>query len=172
MKTITKHLTLAALATGAVLVTTLLFQTPIARAAGNGKQDEHGQQATVTFTKWVTTVPSLPGLIANMAGVVGGEVGNGAFTGEVLLNEPTATGSHKVAVYRFTGPEHSFTALVNVVQTGSGPGATATISGIVTDGWLQGHALEGEYTAIVSTHDGITSACFEGTLEIQRDSRD
>jgi hypothetical protein len=171
MQKITKHLTLAALATVAVLATTLLFQTPIAQAGGHGKRDEHGQPARVTFTKWVTAVPFLPGLIANMGGVVGGEVGDGTFAGELLLNEPTATGSHKVAVYHFTGLEYSFTALVDVVQTGVGPGATAAITGVVTDGWLQGHALEGEYTEIVCGHDGINSPCWAGILEIQRDSR-
>lgn len=163
---IIKNLTLAAVAA------TLLFQTSITRAGNHGKRDEHGQPARVTFTKWVTAVPFVPGLIANMEGVVGGEVGDGTFTGELLLNEATATGSHKVAVYHFTGPRHSFTALVDVVQTGNDPGATATITGVVTDGWLQGHALEGEYTQIVCGHDGVNSACWAGTLEIQRDSRD
>jgi len=163
---IIKNLALAAVAA------TLLLQTSITRADNHGKRDEHGQQARVTFTKWVTAVPFVPGLIATMEGVVGGEVGDGTFTGELLLNEATATGSHKVAVYHFTGPRHSFTALVDVVQTGNEPGATATITGVVTDGWLQGHALEGEYTQIVCGHDGVNSACWAGVLEIQRDSRD
>ena len=166
---IIKNFTLAAVA---VIAVTLLFQPSVTLAGGNGKQDEHGQQAKVSFIKWVTDVPFRPGLIANMGGLVGGEVGTGTFTGELLLNEPTATGSHKVAVYHFNGPEHSFTAVVNVVQTGVGPGATAAITGIVTDGWLRGHALEGEYTEIQCSHDGITSSCWEGSLEIQRDSRD
>jgi len=165
---ITKNFTFAL----AVIAATLLFQPSSTLAGGKGKSDEHGQQAKVTYTKWVTTVPFVPGLIANMEGVVGGKVGDGIFTGEVLLNVPTATGSHIVAIYHFTGPKHSFTALVNVVRTGIGLGTTAAISGIVTEGWLQGHPLEGEFTEIQCTHDGITTACYEGSLEVQRDSRD
>ena len=83
----------------------------------------------------MTAVPFLPGLIANMAGVVGGEVGDGIFTGELLLNEPTATGTHEVAVYHFTGPGHSFTALVNVVQTGARSVASSRKAGCKATLW-------------------------------------
>jgi len=79
---IIKHLTLAALAA------TLFIQTPIARA------DNHGA-ATISFTKWVTALAPRAGVLADMAGIIGGgDVGGGTFTGEVLLNEPTATGRH------------------------------------------------------------------------------
>jgi len=130
--------------TFAALAATLLFQTPIARADNNGA-------ATINFTKWVIGPSSVPGVLANMAGLivggdVGGDVGDGLFTGEVLLNEPTATGRHIVADYHLLGAKHSFTARVDVVQTGAGPGAHAVITGVVTDGWLKDHAVNGEYT--------------------------
>lgn len=153
--------------TFAALAVTLLFQTPIARA------DDNGQQAKATFTKWVTAFPNLPGQIADMAGVVGGVVGEGTFTGEVLLYNPgpTATSvSHFVAFYHFTGPKHSFTALVNVVQTGTGPGTKAEITGVVTDGWLKGHSVKGEYTE--ETCGTPSMPCYTGFLKIDRDSKE
>ena len=46
-----------------------------------------------TFTKWVTAFPNQPGLIASMAGVVGGDVGTGSYAGEVLkMSTDAATG--------------------------------------------------------------------------------
>src|SRR5664279_1632324 len=161
MKTIKKctFLTLAALAV------TLLFQTSITRADDHGKKGD--RDAKVTFTKWITAIPYQPGLIANMAGVVGGDVGDGVFTGEVLKMETdVVTGvTEIVAFYHFNGPKHSFTALNHIVQTG----LDAVITGVVTDGWLKGHAVEGKYTQF-ACDKGITGACYQGTLEIEGDS--
>jgi len=121
----------------------------------------------VTFTKWVTAFPNQPGLIANMSGVVGGDVGNGSYSGEVLkMSTEAGTGvTEIVAFYRFNGPLHSFTALVHVRQTGAATGSKAVINGVVTDGWLKGHALEGEFTQIAIDHDGGTG--YQGTLDIK-----
>jgi hypothetical protein len=117
-----------------------------------------------TFTKWVTAWP-------NMAGVVGGAVGGGGFTGEVLNYNP-GVGPGSVtkieALYHFNGPKHSFTALVHVEQTD----LKAVISGVVTDGWLKGHAVVGEYTQIILAPGGITAPAYQGTLEIEGDSKD
>ena len=121
----------------------------------------------VTFTKWITAFPNLPGRIYDMAGVVGGDVGDGTFTGEVLLRVPGPVTTELVASYHFTGPEHSFTALVHVEATGSTPGSTAVIVGVITDGWLKGHAVAGKYTVITCDHVGLSPTCFEGTLDIQ-----
>ncbi len=121
----------------------------------------------VTFTKWITAFPNLPGRIYDMAGVVGGDVGNGTFTGEVLLRVPGPVTTELVAFYHFTGPEHSFTALVHVEATGSTPGSTAVIVGVITDGWQKGHAVAGKYTVITCDHVGRSPPCFEGTLEIE-----
>jgi hypothetical protein len=108
-----------------------------------------------------------PGLIANLAGVVGGDVGDGIFAGEVLKYSPGEVTKIE-ALYHFNGPKHSFTALVHVEPTG----LKAVIIGVVTDGWLKGHAVEGEYTQFTLEHDGITSAAYPGTLEIKGDSND
>jgi len=174
---INKTLTFAALATLAVA---LLLQTSITRADDNGQSDEHGQQAKVTFTKHgVSTVP-VPGLILNMVGVGEGDAGDVLFTGEVLksvkVTAPDVVPAvvELVAVYHFIGSEHSFSALVHVVQPLNGLGSKGTIIGVVTEGWLKGHALAGEYTVIAPCYTSGTGVgnCFAVTLEIQRDSRD
>ena len=177
MKTI-KNLKFAGLAALTALAATLLFQTSVTRAEDNGKNgDQNHGDATINFTKWVTALNPRPGVLADMAGVivggdVGGDVGDGTFTGEVLLNEATATGRHIVADYHLHGSKHSFTARVNVVQTGAGPGAHAVITGVVTDGWLKGHAVDGEYT-IFPPCVGTAFNCIEVTLDIiKRHSND
>ncbi len=120
----------------------------------------------ITFTKWVTAFPNQPGLIANMAGVVGGDVGTGTYAGEVFkMSTDAATGvTEIVAFYHINGPTHSFTALVHVLQAAGGTGSKAVIEGVVTDGWLKGHAVEGEFTQIAIDHDGGTG--YQGTLAI------
>jgi len=107
-----------------------------------------------TFTKWVTTAP-------NMAGVVGGAVGNGSYVGEILK---MTSGSAQVieSLYQFKGTKHSFTALVHVEQTG----LKAVIIGIVTDGWRKGSLVKGEYTQITSPQAPGNGTAFEGTLDI------
>lgn len=118
-----------------------------------------------TYTKWVTGFPNQPGRILDMAGVVGGVVGNGTFAGEVLQYNPDPALTHIVAFYHFTGPEHSFTALVDVLQSGAVTGSKATIIGVITDGWMKGHPVEGEFTQIEIDHDGGTG--FQGFRHLQ-----
>ena len=106
----------------------------------------------------------------NMAGVVGGDVGRGAFTGEVLdingagqSDDPAFIHAH----YHFNGRFHSFTADVHVTQILN----KAVIIGVVTDGWLEGNLVEGEYTQITCKHDNTTTDCFRGTLDILRGTK-
>ena len=101
-----------------------------------------------TFTKWVTAFPNQPGLIANMAGVAGGDVGSGTYTGEVfkMSTDPVTGVTEIVAFYHLNGPAHSFSALVHIMQAGAVTGSKAVIDGVVTDGWLAGHAVAGEFT--------------------------
>ena len=110
---------------------------------------------SATFTKWM--VGEGPG----MAGVAGGVVGDGVYSGRVLELEPGDTTVVR-AVYRLTGPVHDFTALMYVEQTG----LVATLTGVVTDGWRKGHPVRGEYTQIRYEHDGVTSDAWQGTLVI------
>jgi len=114
-----------------------------------------------TFTKW------LVGDGPEMAGVVGGAVGEGAYTGKVLEMNPGPTTTVE-AIYRFNGSKRPFTALVHVEQTG----LQAVITGVVTDGWGKGNPVKGRYTEIKCDHDGITTDCWQGTFDIARDADD
>jgi hypothetical protein len=106
-----------------------------------------------TFTKWITTAPT-------MAGVVGGADGDGVYAGEILKYTPGDTTVIE-ALYHFNGKKHAFSALVHVVQTGM----KALITGVVTEGWSIGHQVKGEYTQITSTQSPNGTA-FQGTLDI------
>jgi hypothetical protein len=110
---------------------------------------------TATFTKW------LVGEGPEMAGTVGGAAGAGAFAGRVLDMHvgPTTTVE---AIYGFEGAEHAFKALVHVEQTG----LEAVISGVVIDGWAKGSPVRGAYSEIQCQHDGVTTDCWQGRLEI------
>jgi hypothetical protein len=135
-----------------------LFQAPGARADG-----ANNGAAINTFTKWIVApFNPTPALFANLGGVVGGDVGEGVFTGEALTFVVVDSLTTIEAIYRFDGTKHSFTAAVHVEQIG----ANAVIVGVVTEGWLKGHAVQGEYTAGTCEHDGPLPDCFEGTLEI------
>jgi hypothetical protein len=171
-----KNLTFAALA---ALVIALLFQAPITRAGGRGQKgddnprgDHDRGDAKATFTKWMVDFPPCPGVLANMAGVVGGDVGEGTYTGEYLFDNTVADVSKGVALYHFHGTKHAFTALLHVEQTGFTVGSKAVLIGVVTDGWLKGHAVKGEYTVITCEHVGVEPLCYEGTLKIGGDSND
>ena len=102
-----------------------------------------------------------------MAGIVGGAAGDGAYAGKVLDFNPGPT-TVIAAIYQFNGSKRPFTALVHVEQTG----LEAAISGVVIDGWGKGNPVHGRYTEIKCDHDGITTDCWQGTLDIERDVED
>jgi hypothetical protein len=133
-----------------ILVVLAAVLTPLDVAA-DADQDRFFKENT--FTKWLTTYP-------NMAGVVGGAVGDGSYAGEILKRTPGATTVIE-ALYHFNGAKHSFTALVHVEQTSG----KAVIIGVVTEGWLKGNQVEGEYTVITCTQ-APNGTCFQGTLDI------
>jgi hypothetical protein len=112
-----------------------------------------------TFTKWMV------GEGPEMAGLVGGAVGQGVFAGKVLDMKmgPTTTVE---AQYGFEGSERAFKALVHVEQTG----LEAVISGVVIDGWGKGSPVRGAFSEIQCEHDGVTTDCWRGSLEIVGDS--
>lgn len=152
----------------AVALTTAVMLLTMAFGAGAVSADggrDH-RNAENTFTKWRTAEPPVAPVLINMAGVVGGDVGDGTFAGEVLSYDP---GPPIVidALYHFNGSRHSFTASVHVVQTG----LTAVITGRVTDGWLKGNLVDAGYTVVTCDHDGISSTCFQGWLDILRGTK-
>ena len=114
---------------------------------------------TATFTKWMV------GEGPEMAGVVGGAAGEGAFAGKVLDFNPGPTTLIE-ARYGFNGSSRPFTALVHVEQTG----LEAVITGVVSDGWRKGSPVKGRYSEIKCDHDGMTTDCWQGTLEIEGDA--
>jgi hypothetical protein len=70
----------------------------------------------------VTVFTHQPGLIANLAGVAGGDIGSGACAGEVYkMNTDAAGVTEGVAFYHFTGPAHSLPVLVHFLQSGFRP---------------------------------------------------
>ena len=112
---------------------------------------------TATFTKWLVGEGPI------MAGVVGGAVGEGVYAGKVLDLDPGPT-TVIAAIYQFKGSKRPFTALVHVEQTG----LEAEITGVVIDGWAKGNAVKGRYTQIKCDHDGITTDCYQGTVDVAR----
>ena len=152
-KVIPTFVALALLAGAAFMIPSL---TP-GEASATDEQDQ--PSAENTFTKWITTYPT-------MAGIVGGDVGRGTYAGKILSFQPGAAGSPTFieAFYQFNGRKHSFTAHVYVTQLD----LKAVIIGVVTDGWLTGNLVQGEYTQIKCSHDNITTDCFQGTLDILR----
>ncbi len=47
-------------------------------------------------------------------------------------------------------------------------GVHAVLIGVVTAGWYKGHLVEGEYTMGTCAHDGVTTTCFAGSLDIMQ----
>ena len=122
-----------------------------------------------TFTKWVTSSPPADGVLANMVGVVGGDVGSGTYTGEVLSVNTLGAITTIQALYHFNGSKHAFTADLTVTQDDSA--GTATITGRVTEGWLKGASVTGEYTVLavcpIETPDNVYGTlCFQGALHV------
>jgi hypothetical protein len=105
-----------------------------------------------------------------MRGVVGGDVGTGTYAGEVLNLNTVGDITSVEALYHFNGGTHSFTAHVFVTQ--NDVAGTATITGHVTEGWLKGADVTGEYIVYgvcpISTPGNIEGTkCYQGELHVQ-----
>jgi hypothetical protein len=129
--------------------------------SGNAK----GHAFDDTFTKWVTD--STAGV---MVGVVGGDVGSGAYAGQILTMNDVDGVTSIHALYHFNGSKHAFTADVNIKQ--SDAAGTATITGIVTEGWLKGASVTGEYNVLPvcsmpTPGNAYGTLCFQGVLHVQ-----
>ena len=165
-----------------VLLASTIAAVPAQSAlADSGKVK--GRTIDVTFTKWVTSLPTNPPSMAgvSMAGVVDGAVGEGDFAGQVLSDNLSVPGFWLAkARYGFIGEKHSFIAVVNVKQNNTL--GTATITGRVTKGWMKGATVYGDYTVwadcpiktpgnvFVEAEDDEYGLCFQGTLHLIRNS--
>lgn len=147
----------------------ILVQIPAGVAHANPKTGdaiEHRRGLEVTFTKWVTDMP-------NMAGVVSGDAGGGIYAGEILAYDHTDAVDTIDARYHIRGSGRQFTARVTVVQNNKR--GTASIRGVVVNGPLRGKRVRGDYQVIAPC--GIINAqlgavgdvCFQGTLAIGPD---
>ena len=97
----------------------------------------------MTFTKWLVTLPARPVDLAPahyMAGIVGGDVGRGRYAGLILGDDTTSKPGFWLghARYEFHGRKHTFIADVHITENDTTDPITATISGTVTSGWLDG----------------------------------
>ena len=150
----------------------LLVLVLVATTAGAvlaDSSDPRGHTFDDTFTKWVITAPPAPGVLANMTGIVGGNVGPGTYTGEVLSVNTVGNITSIHALYHFNGSKHAFTADLNVTQDESA--GTATITGHVTEGWLNGASVTGEYKVLAvcpleTPDNAYGTLCFQGTLHV------
>ena len=158
------------MAVGLALVAGLMVQS-ISSSAGvalaDGGRRDHGS-VDVTFTKWF--VNSTGG----MAGVVGGDVGNGAFAGQVLSADSTSEPGFLLlhARYEFHGSKHSFIADIQARENDALNPPTATVDGIVTSGFKKGASVTGSFTLYttcpVATPGNVNgSLCFQGTLHLR-----
>jgi hypothetical protein len=155
-----------------VLIVTSLFVAAPTQLALADSGGVHGHTFDFTFTKWVTSQPNSPSMAgAIMAGVVGGDVGNGRYAGlvlsENLTKEPDFWLAH--ARYEFHGKKHSFIADVHVTQNNNT--GIAVITGVITQGWLKGMQINGEYTVLsecnIATPGNVFGTlCFQGTLHV------
>ncbi len=136
--------------------------------------EDAGDVRHVTFTKWGTTLPADPSSSGgnSLAGVVGGDVGTGRLGGVILSADQSVPGFWLGHVrYEFYGEKHSFIADVHVTENNRTTPATAVITGVITQGWLRGAQLIGEYTtmpmcAIPTPGNVDGSVCYQGTLQI------
>ena len=143
--------------------------TTTAGAALAYNSDAKGHTFDSTFTKWVITSPPAPGVVANMMGVVGGDVGPGTYMGEVISLNTVGNITSIEALYHFNGSKHAFTANLKITQDESA--GTATITGDVTEGWLKGASVTGEYAVLavcpIETPDNAYgTVCFQGALHV------
>jgi hypothetical protein len=154
MKAIRPRIRLASFVSAIVL----LLQISPALAADT----VHGRVELI-FLKWVIGSGPL------MAGVVSGDVGGGTFAGEILSASQTGNILTIDALYRINGGAQQFTAHNHIAQDNAT--GTAVISGVVTDGPLEGARVQGEYQVIhpcgITNAEGSGDFCFQGTLTIR-----
>ena len=145
--------------------------------AGPLASDRSHRSADVTFTKWVTSLPADPSTTlagSGMAGVVGGDVGEGTYAGIVVNDDTTSMPGFWLghALYGFFGSEHSFVANNFITENDTVSPITATIHGVVIMGWMKGARVTGEYTQfdtcpIPTPGNVLGDVCFQGTLHLR-----
>src|SRR5262245_4809379 len=161
---------------GFILAVVLASSFAVTAQARTGSSHPRGQKsADVTFTKWMTSLPNDPSAAgASMAGVVGGDVGDGTYAGIVLSDDTTSMPGFWLghALYGFIGSEHTFVANNFITEDDTVSPVTATIRGRVVVGWMRDARVTGEYTALdpcpIPTPGNVFGTlCFQGTLHLR-----
>jgi hypothetical protein len=136
-------------------------------ALADGGRGDHGS-IDVTFTKWFVNSTGA------MAGVVAGDVGTGAFAGQVLSADSTSEPGFLLlhARYEFHGSKHTFIADIQARENDGINPPTATVDGIVTSGFKNGASVTGSFTLYttcpVATPGNVNgSLCFQGNLHLR-----
>lgn len=155
-------------------VMTVLFAVALAAGVAPGAVSADSGSVEATFTKWVVgdTDPSADQDLFDMVGIVGGAVGAGTFTGEVLTRVDNGTTTTIHAVYHINGSSTSFVA-DNYTITQNDATGVATIVGVVVGGPLNGASVTGGFrtmaTCDIPTPGNVLGReCFKGTLHIMR----
>jgi len=153
----------------AALVATLIIST-LALAASVlanpvAESPRSGGPVVLSFTKWLTTDPSL--LPAVMAGTVKGDV-VGIFAGEALVIQTTRSGdiTRLEATYEVQAADHSFKALMQGGQNNQA--GTALLDGVILGGWRTGSRVHVEYHVVTNCGQpgAFNNTCFTGTITI------
>jgi hypothetical protein len=138
MKTLMSFVLLAFMVLFEVIFSACRNEDQLVPFSSISTNENTGHTFDARFTKWITDYP-------NMVGVVGGDVGTGTFTGEVLNISTAGYVSSIEALYHFNGKIHSFTAHVFVTENATPGVGTAVETGSITEGWLKGANVTGEY---------------------------
>ncbi len=165
----------------AIAIALLLQISPT--LADDADKDKRG--VVVTFTKWITgsaqpNANDQPAPLRSlMAGIVGGDVGAGAFVGEVLDHKLSTPGTVTVpinaleAVYEVHAGQHSFGALIR----GGSSNGRGLLDGVILNGWRTGARVHVEFTRLPNcpgnpNQTGPLAPCFQGTIRILPESED
>lgn len=156
-----RRISIALVLAVAVLAVAVTFAVAQSNIALQGGANRH--TFDVTFTKWITTAPE-------MRGVVGGAVGPGTFEGQILDLKVEGNMEYVKATYHVNGGKHSFTAEIHATQDDSLH--SGVIVGTITEGWLKGATLYGEYDVLAECNidtpgNGMGKLCFQGVLHVR-----
>lgn len=142
-------------------------ENKVNKVEGNDIKDnkDNGHIFDVLFTKYISDYPF-------MSGVVGGDIGTGTYAGEVLSLSTVGYITNIEALYHMNGKVHSFTAHVFVTENDAPGVGTAVITGHVTEGWLRGAKVTGEYKVwgvcpIPTPGNQEGTKCYQGAIHLQ-----
>ena len=155
-----------------------LSASRVLAARGTSDSRSGGTSIVVTFTKWFTA-DGFPW----MTGVVGGAVGQGTFSGEVITYKDYGANCSSPtpgcvtfpftlldAIYHVQAGDRSFTALIRGGEsTVTGRG---TLNGAILNGWMTGSSVHVEFQALSSCSGNPAGPCFQGTIRIDPGSAD